>query len=299
MKRHEETLARLNWTIDLNPNHTWSIAHRGETYCLMQRYAQALADFDRAIELDPSYVWAIAHRGETYRLMQNYTRALADFDRAIDLKPNYVLALAHRGAVYRYMKRNERALANLNQAIDLKPDYAWALIHRAETYVVLRRYEQALDDVNRAIAIDQNIISHWRGERGLLLNYMGRYAETIESCQRALQKDANDHVAIYSLTVAQALSKGLPQADIDAAQAVLQPVLDTKARAGALYRLAGLAALQNQTPQALHYLQQAISLDDEPAEIACHDPAWLGLHADPHFQALIAATTATQSKLPT
>lgn len=41
----------------------------------------------QAIELDFSADWAIAHRGETYRLMERYDEALADFNQAIGLDP--------------------------------------------------------------------------------------------------------------------------------------------------------------------------------------------------------------------
>jgi tetratricopeptide (TPR) repeat protein len=290
MARYEETLTNLERTIAQNPTHAWAIAHRGEVHCLRGRYEQALSDFDRAIALDPTYTWAIAHRGETYHRMGRYEQALSDFDRAIDLDPHYAWAVAHRGVTYRRLKRHQEALGDFDRAIQLWPDYAWALLHRANVYVATRRYEAALADVNRIVTLDCTIIPHWQGERGLLLNYLGRYAETIKSCRQALREDSADHIAWYSLATARACWKGraVAQADIDRARAALLPALETGVRALVLYRLGGLAALEGRVDQALDYLREAIPLHVEPVELARHDPAWLGLRADARFRSLIS-----------
>ncbi len=261
----------------------------------MKRYEDALGDFTQAIELAPTYIWAIAHRGETYRCIKCYKMALADFNRVIDLDPNNVWAIAHRGATYFQLRRLEQALLDLNRAINLKPDYAWAIIYRGQVYASMKQYEKALVDGDRAITLDETIIAHWRGERGLLLNYLGRYAETIADCEPALQEKSGDYIASYSLAVAKTCLEGLAQAqaNIDATRTILRSVMDAEADGLVVYRLGGLAALEGKTIQALNHLQKAISLDDEPAELARHDPAWLSLRLDARFQSLIAEATET------
>jgi tetratricopeptide (TPR) repeat protein len=290
MNHYPETLAAPGLTSDQSPDNARTLAHEGETYRLAGRYPEALAAFDRAIALEPGYAWALAHRGETYRLAGRYSAALADFNRALELRPAHVWTLAHRGAVYRVMRRSEEAVADLSRSLELKPGYAWALIFRADAYMLRGRYEEALTDFDQAIALDQNIMQHWQGERGMLLNALGHYSETITCCERALQEKPKDHIALYSLVVATAHWQGVApaQAKIDEAQAVLKVVPRSSFYAGAIYRLGGLAALQDQSDQALTYLATAIRLDDEPADMARHDPAWFNLRADPRFQTLIA-----------
>jgi tetratricopeptide (TPR) repeat protein len=287
---YAEKLAELNQIIGQDPDDARAMAQQGETYRLRGRYEEALADFSRAIELNPAYAWALAHRGETYHLLERYEEALADFNRAIEQNPNNAWAIAHRGVTYRRMKRHEEALLDFNRAIELKPNYAWVLLHRANIYVGMKQYETALIDVDRIVMLDPGIILHWQGERGLLLNYMGRYPETIKSCRQALQEDPADYVALYSLAVARACWKGRDeaQADIGQARAVLLSAVNTDRPALVLYRLGGLAALEGQVGQALDYLQEAIPLHSEPVELARHDPAWDDLRADPRFQLLIS-----------
>jgi tetratricopeptide (TPR) repeat protein len=168
--------------------------------------------------------------------------------------------------------------------------------------MMINEYEQALADLDQALSFNQTIIPRWQGERGLILNALGRYAETMSCCQPALRADPADYVALYSFVVARSLLIGLVEVrkDLRQAQQILQTMLpgavDKETRAGLLYRLAGLAALQGDRTQALTCLQPAISLDDEPRAIALHDPAWQSLRIDPDFRSLIAESTGMVGK---
>jgi tetratricopeptide (TPR) repeat protein len=259
----------------------------------MERYTDTLAKLNQALSQNPNDMRAIANRGETYRLMGRYNEAVADFSRVIDLEPNHAWAIAHRGAAYRGMKRQEAALADLNAAIDLKPDYAWALIHRANIYTMMRRYEDALVDVDKALAVNHTIIPHWPGERGLLLSYLGRYAQAIACCEQGLKANPDDFVTLYTLAVIKAHQNGLTEAQayIDKTRAAAQAMVNTEERALALYRLGGLMALEGHREQALDYLQEAISLENEPWALAHHDLAWLEMRNDPRFQSLVFSST--------
>jgi tetratricopeptide (TPR) repeat protein len=288
MNRSNETLTELNEALAQNPNDIKALAHRGETYRLKGHYEKALADFNRVIELNSDYTWALAHRGETYYLMERYKEALADFDDSVKLKPDYAWAIAHRGACYQKLNRYSQGLSDLNRAIELKPDYAWVFSYRCQMYTLMNRYEEALMDFDRALALDNSIIPYWPGERALLLSYSGCYAQAIECCEQGLNKNPNDYVTLYTFTVVKARQFELTQVDIEKTRLAVQTMLEAeKERAGALYRLGGLAALEGDREQALDYLQQAISLENEPRELARRDLAWLDLRGDTRFQSII------------
>ena len=295
MQGASKTLAELNRAIEQNRDDTRVIAQRGETYRQMEQLEKALSDFNRAIELNPNYAWAIARRGEIYVKMKRFREALSDFNRAIELNPDYTWAIAHRGATYRFLGKGyyNKALADFNRAIDLKPNYAWAIAYRCQIYTLMKRYEEALVNCDRAIALDKTIVANWPGERGLLLSYLGRYAEVISCCEQGLQENPNDYVTLYTQAVVKARWKGLNEAkvEIDKTRAALQAVVNKSTPAGALYRLGGLAALEGDRNQALSYLTQAILLENEPLELARRDLAWLDLRDNPRFVSLIADTT--------
>lgn len=262
-------------------------AQQGETDRLMKRYEQAIANFNRAIALKPNYAWAIAHRGEVFRLIESYEKAIADFSHSLLLKSS-PWTLAHRGASYYKLKHYQKALLDLNQAIDLQPNYPWAIIYKINIYILMERYEEALIYFDQTIALDDTIIPSWYGERGLLLSYFGQYNEAISCCEIGLQKNPNDYITLYTLAVIKAHCQGLAaaQAEIDKTRQTLIAQNTKPGCAGVIYRLGGLAAIQGNLEQALNYLQTAISLDNEPLELARRDLAWLELRQNSHFKLL-------------
>ena len=262
----------------------------------MESYQQTLVDLNQAIEKNPKNTWALAHRGEAYRIMECYEEALADFNRAIELDNNYVWALAHRGATYRFMGETyyRLALADFNRAIELKPDYLWAIAYRCRLYTLMKRYDKALTDFDRAIALDKTIfVKNWRIERGLLLNYGSKYNEAISCCQQRLQEDPRDSTAWYCIAVAKARCQGLVAAksEIERSRTVLLSMWDTGDRGDLLYRLSGLAALEDNWEQAWQYLREAIPLNDEAVELVDGDPAWSDWRNEPQTRKLLASKT--------
>jgi tetratricopeptide (TPR) repeat protein len=288
----QKTLTDLNEKIEQNPTDAWAIAHRGETYKLMQCYPEALTNFNQAIEMKPNYSWAIAHRGETYYLLKEYWRAIEDFTQAIELDPKYSRAIAYRGVSYFRLGQEyyPQAIADLNIAIELKPDYAWALAYRCFIYELMGRYAQGLVDFDRTVALDPTIFNPWRSKRGMILTYLRDYTQAIEWGNKALQANPDDYLAYYCIAVAKTRSQGLieSQPDIDRArQAVLTALENRLLHNDALYRLAGLAALEGNTEEALKHLQAAIPLEGEALDLARHDTAWQNLRTDGRFQDLI------------
>jgi tetratricopeptide (TPR) repeat protein len=290
MEEDKESLEKLNRAIAQNPEEAKAWAGRGEAYRLMKHYDEALTDFNRAIELKPDYAWALAHRGETYFVMQAFEEALADFNLAIKLSPHYIWALAHRGVAYERIECYEEALADLDRAIELKPDYAWAIAYKGRAYEMLRRYDEALVELERASAIDETIIKDWLTERGLLLSFMGRYAEAMQYFQQVLEKESENSFTLYLVATIKARWKGLAEArqEIKRAKSVLQAKLDVDSSEAStiIYELGGLAAIEGRNNEALAYLEKAMSLDYIPRRRALHDLAWLDLQLEPQFQNL-------------
>jgi len=330
MERYEEALADLSRAIELKVEPLKrAYAERGLTYRLMERYREALADFDRAIELDPDYAPAILRRGQAYRQMERYEEALKDLERAIELEPKFEHeGQKEIGLVFQSLGKPQEAadaflkslaaepacsecwisLARVYEAlypsaevprllrqVSISPDANTALVIacRAEGMRVTGHYEEALADFDRAIALDETLIKDWSNTRGLVLSYLGRYAEAIESYEQGLKETPNNYTLLYNIAVAMARWKGLPdaQVQINTARASLLAVVDTDERGGALYGLGGLEALEGNTDQALSYLQEAIPLEREAVSWARHDVAWLDLRADPRFQSLISETS--------
>src|SRR6266496_3162217 len=188
MKRYEEALIDFDRAIAVNDSYNWAITNRSLTYQAMERYEEALVDLDRAIVQDDKNSWAFAHRGETYRAMERYEEALIDFDRAIAVSDSYNWAITNRSLTYQAMERYEEALIDFDRAIVLDDKNARIIANRGETYRLMKRYEEALIDFDRAIVLDNTTTNNYYNERGLVLSYLGSYAEAIDSYDSGLKR---------------------------------------------------------------------------------------------------------------
>ncbi|MDJ0675520.1 MAG: tetratricopeptide repeat protein [Calothrix sp. MO_167.B42] len=293
MEYYEQTLSDVNRAIAEKSDRSQALAQRGETHRLRGDLASALGDFNQAIGLNPDYTWALAHRGQTYFQVQRYESAIADFNQAIELNPNYTWAIAHRGVTYRFMGEAHytMALADLTRAIELKPDYIWAIGYRCRVYELMKCYKESLIDFDRVIPLDENIFEkNWLTEKALLLCYDGQYSQAIACSQQRLQQVPDDTTALYCIAVSKARWQGLDAAkiDIERSRSALLSQGETGDRGDILYRLSGLAILEDKCEQAWQYLQEAIPLNDEAIELAAdHDPAWANWRHDSRTQALV------------
>jgi tetratricopeptide (TPR) repeat protein len=325
MGRYDEALEDFDRAIELDDKDGRAVLSRGQTYRQMGRYDEALKDSDRAIELDDKDGRAVLSRGQTYRQMGCYDEALKDFERAIELDPHFQHeGQKEIGLVFESLGKHQEAVDAFLRALTAQPacvecwislvgayealhsraeiprllreasipdaNTALVIVCRAEAMRTMDYLQEALKDFDRAIALDQTIVDVWGNERGLLLSYLGQYADALESYEQVLEKKPDDYATLYNIAIATARWKGLPDAEtqIDAARSTLGGLLNTDARGSALYGLGGLAALEGNVDQALDYLRQAISLEKQAIDWARHDIAWLDLRPDSRFQQLIS-----------
>ena len=108
---------------------------------------------------------------------------------------------------------------------------------------MLRRYEEALTDLDRALDIERDR-SNILNDRGLLLSYLGRYAEAIQDYQEGLSQDPGSYVNLYNIAVATVRWKGLKCGEHAVSRATEALGNVGEESAGAMYYgLGGLAAL--------------------------------------------------------
>lgn len=90
--------AVMTWytrTIELNPEHAWPYAYRGEQYWRRGQVQEAIADLSRAIELDDQAADWYRFRGSMYMLSMQWAAAIEDLRRCLALRPDNAAAKAN------------------------------------------------------------------------------------------------------------------------------------------------------------------------------------------------------------
>jgi Tfp pilus assembly protein PilF len=153
----------------------------------------AVDDFTQAIVRDPQYAQAYAGLAQCYELLREYTtvtpdyafpRAKAAADRAIALDPT--LADAHLALAFvDFYWSHDAATARreFQRAVALAPGSAVAHHWYATFLVEMAEYRGAIAEIDRAAALDTESIAI-QADKGLILFYAGRHAESVALLQR-------------------------------------------------------------------------------------------------------------------
>ncbi|MBV8857896.1 MAG: tetratricopeptide repeat protein [Acidobacteria bacterium] len=187
------------------------------------------------------------------------------------------------------LKRYEDALFILDNASQVYPNDPKISHLKTAVYNQQGIYEEALASLDEVIKSSGEDASGILSERGLVLTYLGRYAEAVETYRRALRKEPDSFALLYNLAVAVARLEGNASAEpyLVRAREVLESLLESSARPLALYGLGGLEALLGNYEEALNKLQEAVHSDKNILEFAGRDVAWLDLQTDERFKRII------------
>lgn len=257
---------------------------------------EALEDFTRAIKLNVNAESAYYGRGKVYLKKNLYTEAINDFTRAINLAPtseSLANSLKRRADAYYKSNHLEEALVDINRAIELDRNNLYYIKRRGEVYQWLGQYDNALADFQYVSSLHKDTDETWDDKNntlGLVLSYLGRYAEAVENYEQELKDDPDSYTSLYNLAVTKSRWQGALAAEhlIQESRGKLKRLLhDANTRGHGLYGLGGLEALVGNSAQALSYLEQAIYQTEDARRWAPHDIAWNDLRADESFQRLV------------
>ena len=333
-RHYKEAIITFTEALKFKPNDVKSIIGRGLTYNELKLYEQALADFTEVLKLKPNDAEVILYRGQTYSHMNQYWEALKDFNLVIGLDPAFEhQGHEEKGLVLHTLQRYQEAITAFTQALKIEPtcsecwmglaktyeasfsrsqlpkllqsvpisttDKAFVIAVRAEVMSSLGYYQEALTDLDNALILDETLIFEHTISRGLLLSYLERYEEAIESYKQYFKCSSHYFRCLYNIAVAMTCWKGELEAKlyIDAALEALIAKVPTIQCGPALYGLGGLAALRGEKTQALDYLKGALSLEKECISWAQHDIAWHDLQSDTQFLNLILSRQQGEGNL--
>jgi TolB-like protein/DNA-binding winged helix-turn-helix (wHTH) protein/Tfp pilus assembly protein PilF len=145
MGRHQEALAAIHRSVELDPLSAPNICDEGRILYRARQYENAVARYQRALELDPGYVPALSRIADAYEQLGKYDEAIAyadKFQKAVNDRNVGLLLLAR---IYATMGKRPEAVAALrtiekNGTLGVDP-HGLALVY------------SALGDRDRAIAV--------------------------------------------------------------------------------------------------------------------------------------------------
>ncbi len=241
LKIYEKALGMADKTTQDNPHDARGWLLKGELFIRVFKNDEAINAYSKAIELNPKYAEAWFLKGAALNLkagglsgqesIKTYEDALTALNKAIELDPGYGKAWNDKGYTLlsptssndKDFNRYNESLEAFNKAIELIPAedsrnslaLAWEGKALALTQMgnLLKdmdkqeeakdRYEDAIKACDKAIELDPNFTGQEaRLTKAGILSEMGRYNESLETFDEAVESMPADFAIYNAITLA-------------------------------------------------------------------------------------------------
>lgn len=231
----------------------------------------AIEEFQHALQLDPRSADAItgmAHALENTGRLRDAENA---YRRAAVMRPDYWDGYNTLALFYDRHGRYDDSIAQLRRAVELTPDNSQAYFNLGAVLIDSgdpRNFPQAEEALRHSIALGPTYAAYTN--LGYLYLEEGRYQESADTTQKALQISDQDYTAWDNLARACAWLNQETKAKTarQKALALLRPLAQARARDGASQAtLARLYAEENIQDEAQAHLQAALALAPDDAQV--------------------------------
>lgn len=229
----------------------------------------AISEFQQALRLDPRSADAITGVAHALENAGRMAEAEDAYRKAAAMRPSYWDGYNTLALFYDRHGRYEEAIAQLERAVELTPDNAQAYFNLGAVLIDSgdrRRYAAAEAALSRSIDLNPSYAAYTN--LGYLYFQEGRYRESAETTQKALQLNDQEYTAWDNLAMSLSWLKqeGQAQAARQKALALLQPAAQAKPRDAAMQAtLARLYAKAKMKAEAQARMESALALAaDDP-----------------------------------
>ncbi|HZQ44199.1 MAG TPA: protein kinase [Acidobacteriaceae bacterium] len=245
---------------------------------------EARRAFDRALERDPDSVEANLYR--VYMLLSRGEKESArhGIEHLLQEAGNDWNVHLVAGITLRIDGLYEEALDQFNTSLRLNPANAAVIYnHRARVYQYQNQLELASDEIEKGLTLEpkQPLLRISKGYQQMREGQLSRAVDTLEE---VIRDDASLRIVFPTIAMCY-VQLG------DRARAATFITEDVLSAAGAdsemAYRLATYFAVEEDAPEALHWLRRAIYLGNENYPWFSKNPAWRPLSENGDFQRIL------------
>ena len=245
---------------------------------------EARRAFDRALERDPDSVEANLYR--VYMLLSRGEKESArhGIEHLLHEAGNDWNVHLVAGITLRNDGLYEESLDQFNTSLRLNPSNAAMIYnHRARVYQYQNQLELANDEIEKGLTLDpkQPLLRISKGYQHMREGQLSRAVDTLEE---VIRDDASLRIVFPTIAMCY-VQLG------DRSRAATFITEDVLSAAGAdsemAYRLATYFAVEEDAPEALHWLRRAIYLGNENYPWFSKNPAWRSLSENGDFQRIL------------
>lgn len=134
----------------------------------------------------------VISKSDDFYAAGKFQEAVSLLTQALTKDPDNVVLLNRRATGLERLRRYTDCIADCSRVIKLDPKNAIAYFNRANAEQSMKRWQESIDDARTAGTLQPRLLSGTFLMRAIGQRHLGKYAESVESCNSLLQAD-NEH----------------------------------------------------------------------------------------------------------
>ncbi|KAK1780803.1 hypothetical protein QBC45DRAFT_95544 [Copromyces sp. CBS 386.78] len=205
MGKHEEALADLSKSIEIDPAMTQSYIKRASMNLELGHPDKAEEDFNKAIEQNAEDPDIYYHRAQLHFIKGEFAEAAKDYQKSIDLDSDFIFSHIQlgvtqykMGSIASSMATFRRCMKNFDQTPDVYNYYGELLLDQ-------NKFQEAIEKFDTAIALEKETKPMCMNVLPLinkalaLFQWKQDYAEAEQLCEKALIIDPECDIAVATM----------------------------------------------------------------------------------------------------
>ena len=147
-------LEALDGALELEPRNGFARGTRGQVLLRLNRVEEGVEELRRAREAAPHLVWVVTELANGLRMLGHYDDAIATYETVLEDVEDRDEVMVKIGEIHLAAERYDATFAIARSIHEQRPDYVPALVLEAQAVVWVGRYAEAVETLDRAIELD-------------------------------------------------------------------------------------------------------------------------------------------------
>ncbi|RKU44431.1 TOM (translocase of outer membrane) complex component [Coniochaeta pulveracea] len=203
--KHDEALADLSKSIELDPGMTQSYIKRASMNLELGAPEKAEEDFKIALERNPDDPDIYYHRAQLHFIKQEFTEASKDYQKSIDLDANFIFSHIQLGVTQYKMGSVASSMATFRRCkrqFDKVPDvynyYGELLLDQGKYQEAIEQFDTAIEMEKQTKPTGMNVLPLINKSLALF-QWKQDFAEAEKLCKKALIIDPECDIAVATM----------------------------------------------------------------------------------------------------
>lgn len=203
--KHEEALADLSKSIELDPSLTQSYIKRASMNLELGDPEKAEEDFKAALEKDPNDPDIYYHRAQLHFIKQEFTEASKDYQKSIDLDKDFIFSHIQlgvtqykMGSLASSMATFRRCKKNFEKTADVYNYYGELLLDQGKFQEAVEQFDTAIEMEKQTKPTSMNVLPLINKSLALF-QWKQDFADAEKLCKKALIIDPECDIAVATM----------------------------------------------------------------------------------------------------